>query len=148
MDIFNEENDIMDQVMIFHFNMLAGKECSIEKKILIFRVIEFVESERHGLQIPLTSTGVRVVTLLGINYSSVHCLKIQLEELRQQTAMEAGSEDEMMNIERPKPPQYLPLLVTEKRKTFGQQKNLPHVLLEKFQSRSHRGKKKMSDDDE
>ena len=51
--------------------MPTEKEFSIEEKILIFQVIEFVESERNGLQIPLTSTSARVMALLGISYSSV-----------------------------------------------------------------------------
>ena len=79
--------------------MPIGKEFSIEEKILIFRVIEFVESERNGLQIPLTSTSARVMALLGISYSSVYRLKKELEELRQQTAVEDGRKDEAMNIE-------------------------------------------------
>ena len=79
--------------------MPAGKEFSIKEKILIFRVIEFVESERNGLQIPLTSTSARVMTFLGTSYSSVYRLKKELEELRQQTTVEDGRRDEAMNIE-------------------------------------------------
>ena len=79
--------------------MPRGKEFSIEEKILIFRVIEFVESERNGLQIPLTSTSARVMTLLGISYSSIYRLKKEIEELRQQTTVEDDRKDEAMNIE-------------------------------------------------
>ena len=79
--------------------MPTGKEFSIEEKILIFRVIEFVESERNGLQILSTSTSARVMALLGISYSSVYRLKEELEELRQQTAVEDARKDQARNIE-------------------------------------------------
>jgi hypothetical protein len=62
--------------------MPKGEEFSIEAKKLMFRVIDFVESERDGLQIPLKSTSARVMALLGIGYSSVHRLKSELEQLR------------------------------------------------------------------
>ena len=44
--------------MIFRFNMPTGKEFSIEEKAFIFRMAEFVESEKNDLQIPFTSIGV------------------------------------------------------------------------------------------
>ena len=70
--------------------MPTGKEFSVEEKTFIFRMTEFVESEKNDLQIPFTSIGVRVIALLGISYSSsVHCLKKKMEEFRQQTEMEA-----------------------------------------------------------
>ena len=79
--------------------MPTGKEFSIEEKILIFWVVEFVGSERNSLQIPLTSTSARVMTLLGISYASVYRLKRELKALRQQAAVEDGRKDEAMNIE-------------------------------------------------
>ena len=90
---------IYGSLIIFHFNMPTGKEFSVEEKILIFRVIEFVGSERNSLQIPLTSTSARVMTIFGISYSSVYCLMRELEALRHQTAVEDGRKDEVMNIE-------------------------------------------------
>jgi hypothetical protein len=78
----------------FRINMPTGEEFSVEQKTLIFRVIEFVESERNGLKIPLTSTSARVMALLGISYSSVHRLKKEVKDLRQEQTMESTTEDE------------------------------------------------------
>ena len=47
----------------------------------------------------MTSTSARATALLGISYSSVYRLKKELEELRQQTAVEDGREDQAMNME-------------------------------------------------
>ena len=74
--------------------MPTGKEFSVEQKTLIFRVIEFVESERNGVKIPLSSTSARVMALVGISYRSVHRLKKELEILQQEQTMENTSEDE------------------------------------------------------
>ena len=74
--------------------MPKGEEFSIEQKTLIFRVMEFVESERNGPQIPLTSTSARVMALLGISYSSVHKLKKELKQLRQEETMKNTDEHE------------------------------------------------------
>ena len=85
--------------------MPTGKEFSIEEKTFIFRMTEFVESEKNDRQILFTSIGVRVIALLGISYSSsVHCLKKKVEEFRQQTAMEATpspSSDEYRKCHKP-----------------------------------------------
>ena len=74
--------------------MHTGEEFSVEQKKLIFRVIDFVESERDGLKIAVTSTSARIMALLGISYSSVHRLKKELNELREQETIGDDSDDE------------------------------------------------------
>lgn len=74
--------------------MPTGKEFSVAEKKLIFRVIDFCESERNGLKIPLTNTSARIMALLGISYSSVNRLKKELNELRDEATMKDTSEDE------------------------------------------------------
>jgi hypothetical protein len=46
--------------------MPKGHEFSVELKKVMFQVIEFVDSEKDGLKIPLTSTCARIMALLGI----------------------------------------------------------------------------------
>jgi hypothetical protein len=62
----------------------TGEEFSMEQKIVIFLLIEFVESKRNGLQVPLTSASGRGMALLGISYSSLNNLKQELNELQQE----------------------------------------------------------------
>lgn len=63
--------------------MPKGEEFSAELKKVFFRVFEFVEAEKHGPIIPLSSVHARIMALLGIGERSVERLKIELQELRQ-----------------------------------------------------------------
>ncbi|CAF0826415.1 unnamed protein product [Didymodactylos carnosus] len=72
--------------------MPKGEDFSIELKQVFFRVIEFVESERNGLTIGLTSTTARIIALLGISEHSVKNLRSELVELKKEKEEESSEE--------------------------------------------------------
>ncbi|CAF4559721.1 unnamed protein product [Didymodactylos carnosus] len=78
--------------------MPKGKEFSKDEKTLIFRVIEFVESERSGNEFPLNNATQRLVTVLGISESAVEKLRKELKDVKsemQQTSEVKENDDEV-----------------------------------------------------
>ncbi|CAF1361959.1 unnamed protein product [Didymodactylos carnosus] len=62
--------------------MPKGKEFSKDEKALIFRVTEFVESEKDGNEIPLNNTIERLVTMLGVSPTALKAFKKELNDLK------------------------------------------------------------------
>lgn len=60
--------------------MPSGSEYSQAEKQLMFNVISFVESEKHGCIIPLYNVNERLKTILGISMSSVEKMKREFRE--------------------------------------------------------------------
>ena len=55
--------------------MPTGEEFSVQVKQLLFRVIDFVESEKDGPIIPLNNVGERLVKMLNISQSFLFLIK-------------------------------------------------------------------------
>ena len=64
--------------------MPKGEDFSIELKMILFRLIDFVEQEGNGVTIPLHRTTVRLMKMLGIEETSIGRLKKELAEQRQE----------------------------------------------------------------
>ncbi|CAF3021399.1 unnamed protein product [Rotaria sp. Silwood2] len=58
--------------------MPQGTYISLELKKAFFRVITFVENEKHGAQIPLNNCNARLVAMLGISEASLLRLKKEM----------------------------------------------------------------------
>ncbi|CAF1415344.1 unnamed protein product [Didymodactylos carnosus] len=69
-------------ISLFRRERKAYNKFSKDEKALIFQVIEFVESEKHGNEIPLINTIERLVTMLGISSTALKALKKELNDLK------------------------------------------------------------------
>ncbi|CAF4088995.1 unnamed protein product, partial [Rotaria sp. Silwood1] len=61
--------------------MPTGHEFTSDVKSLMFHVIKFVESEKHGSKIPLYNVNDRLSKMLGISHGSLVALKDELKTL-------------------------------------------------------------------
>ncbi|CAF1142243.1 unnamed protein product [Didymodactylos carnosus] len=68
--------------------MPRGEEFSVDLKKMFYRVIQFVDSEKDGVQIPLTSTTGRIMALIGIGERTVKTLRSELHQLKQEKTVE------------------------------------------------------------
>ncbi len=68
--------------------MPKGKEYSKQMKQLMFRIINFVESEKNGSQIPLFNTTGRLTAMLGISERSVYRLREEMTSLEEKQEKE------------------------------------------------------------
>ena len=62
--------------------MPKGEEFSIELKMIIFRIIDFIERQRDGVIIPLHKRTAGLMKMLGIEETSVGHLKKESAEQR------------------------------------------------------------------
>lgn len=72
--------------------MPQGVHFTPEIKEIFFRVIDFIENEKTGPQIPMNNTTARIVSMLGISESSLFNLKKEMKAVRE--AREAEDKEE------------------------------------------------------
>ncbi len=75
--------------------MPKGKEYSKEMKQSMFRIIDFVESEKNGSQIPLFNTTGRLTAMFGISERLVFRLRDEMASLE-----EKQEEEEKKTVEK------------------------------------------------
>jgi len=81
--------------------MPKGKEFSDEMKQLMFKVINFVDSEKNGPIIPLFNANHRLAAMLGVSERSICRLRSEITSLKEvETKIEEKKKDERQSRSR------------------------------------------------
>lgn len=80
--------------------MPKGEDYSIKEKLIMFRVIEFVEREKTGAIIPLYNTANRLLAMLGISEGSLLNLKKEIVDQRQKEQDEQEKQQQLVRTRR------------------------------------------------